>query len=57
MVTLLAGEGVGVRGLGQGRGTGQKFDLSNTCLIWTSYGLNERYWSTEKDTEIRLKKY
>ena len=31
--------------------------MSNTCPIWTSYGLNERYWSTEKDAEIRLKKY
>ena len=58
MVTLLAG--VGVKGWGAatgGGGTGQKFNLPNTYPNLTSLGLNERYWSTKKDAEIRFKKY
>ena len=54
MVTLLAG---GMEAGAGGGGTGQKCNLADICLTWTSYGLNERYWSTEKYAEIRLKKY
>ena len=30
-------------------------NLLNTCPIWTSEDLFERYWSTEKESEIRFK--